>query len=183
MERDTYKVVKNPLGTYYFSFAYCHATEIVAYFFGVFLGIIIYLIFREDLKKPFMSDIIEFVAGEMALSVPFLFIGIYMTVKTRSVKKIMTLGDVVGGEVRSYERIHVNYGGGVSGSPNTTVLNIKFHYNGLQFCSVRVGHKMPHKALASHKCKVYIYGNRVFVTGFELRKRGMPEITFERKRY
>ena len=84
MKRETYKAVNSPLGTYYFSFAYCHATEIGAYFFCVFFGILIYLIFREDLKR----DIIEFVAGEMALSVPFLFIGIYMTVKTRSVKKL-----------------------------------------------------------------------------------------------
>ena len=95
----------------------------------------------------------------------------------------MTLGDVVGGEVRSYKRIHVNYGGSGSCTPNTTVLNIIFHYNDLHFCSVRVGHKMPHKALASHKCKVYVYGNRVFVTGSELRKRGMPEIKFKSERY
>lgn len=178
VKRETYKAVDNPLGIYYFSFAYCHASEICAYFLGTVLGILIFLIFRSDIKR----DIIEFAVAEMALSIPFIILGIYMTVKINFVKKIVTLGDVVDGEIHSYERRHVNYGGSSSGSPNTTVLNIKFHYNGLHFCSVRVGHKMPHKALASHKCKVYVYDNRVFVTGFELRKRGMPEITFKRNR-
>jgi hypothetical protein len=67
-----------------------------------------------------------------------------------------------------------------SNSPNKTILNVAFDYNGTYTCSVSVGHKYPQKALASNKCKVYIYENCVFVTGFELRKWGMPLSEFNR---
>lgn len=46
MERETYKAVDNPLGISYFSFAYCRASEIGAYFLEWFLAFL-YISFSD----------------------------------------------------------------------------------------------------------------------------------------
>lgn len=183
MKENNYKVVKNPLGIYYFSFAYCHATAIGAYFFGVILGFLVYLFLSYDSpEQGFTSrDILMNMLISLAFTAPCFFIGLIMTLRIKRVKKIMTCGEKVDGEIISYYRIHLSNGkkNHLSNKPNYTILNIKFNYYGEHCYSTNVGHKLPNKVLASHTCKVYLYDDFVFVTGFELRKRGMPEITFK----
>ena len=56
-----------------------------------------------------------------------------------------------------------------------------FNYHFEQVCEVEVGRKKPEKALASPYCKVYILDDQIFVTDFELRKKGDPVIEFIEK--
>ena len=65
--------------------------------------------------------------------------------------------------------------------PNYTILNVRFHDNGNQECSIGTGRKLPEKVLASPYCTVYILNYKVFVTGFSLRKKGDSQISFEQK--
>ncbi|MBO4865376.1 MAG: hypothetical protein J5582_02230 [Ruminococcus sp.] len=71
----------------------------------------------------------------------------------------------------------------MSTKPNHTVLNVRFHDNGEEECAVRVGRKFPEKVLASPYCTVYILNKNILVTGFSLRKKGDPQISFEQKKY
>ena len=87
------------------------------------------------------------------------------------------------GEVISYRRIHVTHGkkSRLIHQPNYTILNVRFHDNGDHECAVGIGRKLPEKVIASPCCIVYIFNDNVFVTGFDLRKKGDPQIAFELK--
>ena len=188
MKKSAYKVYPNPLEGYKFSFAGCHAAEIGAYVIGIIIAVLICTLcidFEE--KEHFWRDQREGILYAVVFSLPLLFGGLSMTLRTRKVKKIMTDGVQTEGEIISYCRIHIRRGKGLApNKPNYTILNVKFHHNdGDHVCSVNVGHKKPKKVLNSAHCTVYICGDTVFVTDFDLRKKGDPQTDFqlEEQRY
>ncbi len=70
----------------------------------------------------------------------------------------MANGKKTEGEVISYRRIHVTHGrrSHLIHQPNYTILNVRFHDNGNQECSVGTESELPEKILASPCCTVYI---------------------------
>ena len=188
MKKSAYKVYPNPLEGYKFSFAGCHAAEIGAYVIGIIIAVLIctlFVCYAEE--EHFWRDLRESIIWAVCFSLPLLLGGLSMTLRTRKVKTIMTDGVQTEGEIISYRRIHIRRGKGLApNKPNYTILNVKFHHNdGDHVCSVNVGHKKPKKVLNSAHCTVYICGDTVFVTDFDLRKKGDPQTDFqlEEQRY
>ncbi|SFC99433.1 hypothetical protein [Ruminococcus albus] len=182
MKRPTkYTVINNPLDDYDFSFRRCHAAEIGAYFFATVFLILISALFVCTEKDGWtvLSKNLHYPIG---FFVPFFLMGLSMTYRIKRVKKIIENGKKTEGEVISYRRIRVNVrSGGISSKPNHTLLNIRFRDKGERECTISVGRKFPEKVLASPYCTVYILDDKVFVTGFILRKKGDPKISFELK--
>ena len=185
MKKNRYTAISNPLDDYDLSFFRCHAAEIGAYVIGLIIFILICVLtvcFAEN--DSGWNVLRETIYIPIICSVPLFLLGLSQTFRIRRVKKIMTNGKKTEGEVISYRRIHVSYGSRsrLIHQPNYTILNVRFHDNGDQECAVGVGHKLPEKVLASPCCTVYILNNNVFVTGFSLRKKGDPQISFELKK-
>ncbi|MDD6097592.1 MAG: hypothetical protein PUB66_02505 [Oscillospiraceae bacterium] len=185
MKKTNYKIIKNPLGDYNFSFSRCHAAEIGAYSIGLIIFFILLCALLIDFAENELdwNVLCENIYIPVVFSVPLFILGLSMTFRIRRVKKIMANGKKTEGEVISYRRIHVTHGrkSHLIHEPNYTILNVRFHDNGNQECSVGTGRKLPEKVLASPCCTVYILNDNVFVTGFSLRKKGEPQITFELK--
>lgn len=186
MKKPKYKVVANPLEGYNFSFARCHAAEIGAYIIGVGIALLISVLtvcYAEDGQG--WSNLRENIIYPIICSIPLIIGGLSMTLRIRKVKKILTKGKKVEGEIASYSITHVTYGkrSRLYQKPNYTLLNVRFFHNGGQICTVGAGHKLPEKTFASPHCTVYIFNDTVFITGFELRKKGEPQIEFELKEH
>ena len=178
MKKTGYTVINNPLDDYDLSFRRCHAAEIGAYIIGLTVFILIYFLvvctgegghgreyLREDLIYP------------LSFSLPLFLLGLSMTVRIGRVKKIMANGKATEGEVISYRRVHVTHGrrSRLIHEPNHTLLNIRFNDGGERECTVSVWRRLPEQVLASPRCTVYILDDKVFVTGFTLRKKGDPQ--------
>lgn len=179
MKNEKFKVIPNPLEGYKFSFARCHATEAGAYIIGIIIAVItcVFLMYSDG-RVQGLSVLKEFYYYPVLFSAPLLLGGLSMTVRIRRVRKIMTEGKKLEGRIVSYRRTRT--GGRKSyNTPNNTILNVEFTHSGRQTCAVGMGHKLPEKILASDRCSVYILDNAVFVTGFEMRKKGDPEIEFK----
>lgn len=182
MKKSKLIVIKSPSDSYSFSFASGYAAVIGAYLIGT---IIAFLVFFSFISPPpeeglTVKDIKEALWYAFASSIVLFLMGIWQTFKLKRIEKIMTLGEKVDGEIISYYRIYISSGARtLYRKPNHTVLHIKFNYNGEYYCSVNVGNKYPNKAIASHSCKLYIYGDYIFPTDFKLRTKGMPEIEFK----
>ncbi len=175
-KKSKYKVVPNPLEGYDFSFRCCHAAEIGAYIIGVLIAVLISISCVCDEGWSALADNIYI---PIFCSLPLLLGGLSMTFRIREVKKIMTEGQVTEGEIVSYKRKLVAPRCDLVQTPNYTVLNVKFYHNGEQLCTVGAGHRQPEKVLASNRCTVYILNDKVFITGFEMRQKGEPQIEFE----
>ncbi|SDA18314.1 hypothetical protein SAMN02910447_01560 [Ruminococcus sp. YE71] len=182
MKKNKYKVIENPLSGYDFSFRRCHAAEIGAYIIGITLFILIcaFAVFSEDDGHSW-NNLCENLLYPLSFSIPLFLLGLSMTFRIRRVKRIIANGKQVDGEIVSYRRTHINYaiGSRAPRKPNHTILTIRFNDNGDQECTVGAGHKLPEKALSSPYCTVYILDDNVFVTGFSLRKKGDPQISFK----
>ena len=176
MKKPRYIVIKNPLEGYDFSFARCHAAEIGAYIIGV---LVVVLISTVCICDAGWSVFIDNIYIPLCCSLPLILGGLSMTFSIRKVKKIITEGQEAEGEIVSYIRKRVSHKSHLVQTPNYTFLCVKFYHNGEQQCTVGVGHRLPEKALASHRCTVFILNEKVFVTGFKLRKKGDPQIKFE----
>lgn len=182
MNKSKYKVYPNPLNGYYFSFARCHAAEIGAYIIGVGVAVIVSALLVFDVDKGQKWTVLrENIYIPVVCSIPLLFLGLYQTLCIRKVKKIIKDGKKVEGEVVSYTRVRHGRVSIFDSKSNRTILNVKFHQNGEQECSVGVGWKLPQKVLASPRCMVYILNDTVFVSDFELRKKGDPQVEFTMK--
>lgn len=184
MKKNGYTVIKNPLGGYDFSFWGCHVAELGAYVTGLIIFILICALFICSTENDSDWNVLrENIYIPIICSVPLFLLGISMTFRIRRVKKIIAKGKKTEGEVISYRRIHVTHGkkSHLIHQPNYTILNIRFYDNGNQECSVGTGRKLPEKVLASPYCTVYILNDNVFVTDFNLRKKGESQISFELK--
>lgn len=176
MKKSRYIVIQNPLEGYDFSLSRCHAAEIGAYIIGTLVAVLISTVCIYNAGWDVLMDNIYI---PLFCSLPLILGGLSMTFKIRKVKEIITDGQVTAGEIVSYKRKRVSHRSHLVQTPNYTFLCVKFHHNGEQQCNVGVGHKLPEKALASHNCTVYILNDKIFVTGFKLRKKGDPQIKFE----
>lgn len=176
MKESRYIVVKNPLEGYDFSFKRCHAAEIGAYTIGILAAVLISTLCICDAG---WDVLIENIYIPLCCSLPLILGGLSMTFRIRKVKRIITEGQKVEGEIVSYKRKRVSHKSHLIQTPNYTFLCVKFYHNGEQKCIVGVGHKLPEEALASHRCTVNILNDKVFVTGFKLRKKGEPKIEFK----
>lgn len=182
MKKSKLKVIKSPSDSYSFSFASGYAAVIGSYLIGIIIAILVFLLFishppEEGITAELIKEALWYA---FASSIVLFLMGIWQTFKLKRIEKIMTLGEKVDGEIISYYRIYISSGARtLYRKPNHTVLHIKFNYNGEYYCSVNVGHKYPNKAIASHSCKLYIYGDYIFPTDFKLRTKGMPEIEFK----
>ena len=185
-KKSKYKVVANPLEGYNFSFARCHAAEIGAYIIGIGIAVLISILtvcYSEDGRG--WSNLKENIIYPIICSIPLILGGLSMTLRIRKVKKIMTKGKKVEGEIVSYSRTHIQRSTArtLVKEPNYTLLNISFYHNGEQKCVVGIGNKLPEKVFASPRCMIYVFDDTVFVTEFELRKKGDPQTEFEMKEY
>lgn len=176
MMKSRYRVIANPLEGYDFSFERCHAAEIGAYIIGVLVAV---LISTVCICNAGWSVFVDNIYIPLCCSLPLILGGLSMTFSIRKVKKIITEGQEVEGEIVSYKRKRVSHKSHLVQTSNYTVLHVKFYHNGEQQCTVGAGHKLPEEALASHRCTVYILNDKVFVTGFKLRKKGEPKIEFK----
>ncbi|MBP5433197.1 hypothetical protein [Ruminococcus sp.] len=184
MKKKGYKVINSPLDGYDFSFTKCHAAEVGAYGIGFIIFILLCTLLVCTVEDDNgWSGLYENIYIPVVSSIPLLILGLSMTFRIRRVKKIITNGKKTDGEVISYRRIHVTHGkkSRLINQPNYTILNVRFHDNGNHECAVGVGRKLPEKVLASPYCTVYIFNDKVFVAGFNLRKNGAPQIAFELK--
>ncbi len=180
---SNYTVVPNPLGGYAFSISRCRAAEIGAYVIGaaIFALTAALLCFSAERGREW-RDLRDNFLFPVCFSVPFLLGGISMTCRIRRVRRLLTEGEAVRGEIVSYSRVHAGWRS-MSGSPNRTVLHVRFWHRGAaQECDVPAGHRLPEKALAAPACTVCILQDRVFVTDFVLRRKGDTEtVRFEVK--
>ncbi len=176
MKNERYIVVKNPLDGYDFSFKRCHVAEIGAYFIGVLVAV---LISTLCVCNAGWSVFVDNIYIPLFCSLPLILGGLSMTFSIRKVKKIIAEGQKTKGEIISYKRKRVSHRSHLVQTPNYTFLRVKFYHNGEQQCTVGVGHKLPENALASTQCIVYILNDKVFITGFKLRRKGEPQINFE----
>ena len=184
MKKNGYTVIRNPLDDYDFSFFRCHAAEIGAYGIGFIIFLLVCALFVCTAESDSGWNVLcENIYIPILCSLPLFILSLSQTFRIKRVKRIIANGKKVDGEIVSYRRTHINYaiGSRVPKKPNYTILNVRFHDNGNQECTVGVGHKLPEKVLASPCCTVYILNDNVFVTDFRLRKKGDPQISFELK--
>ena len=90
----------------------------------------------------------------------------------------MSSGEIVEGEIVCYYRDFFRSRTGFSTKPTRIVLVIKFNYHGDYYSELYAGTKLPQKVLSSPKCNVYIYDEKLFIEGFELRSKSSPQIEF-----
>lgn len=182
MKKSKLIVIKRPSESYSFSFASGYAAVIGSYLIGIIIAILVFLLFiSHPPEEGITAELIkEALLYAFASSIVLFLMGIWQTFELKRIEKIMTLGEKVDGEIISYCRMHISNGAKtVTTKSNYTILHIKFNYNGEYYCAVNVGHRYPNKAIASHSCKLYIYGDYIFPTDFKLRTKGMPEIEFK----
>lgn len=172
INQSKYKVVSNPLYGYRFNLPECYAAAIVALTVGAAIAIGFNL---GILLSGSWKELPVGLLYTLILAGPFLFMGIWQTLWTRKVKKIITNGEQVDGKIVAYRR-YADYNSSVRA--NATLLYVIFDYHGKQYCTVPAGKKRPEKKLASPYCKVFIFDEKIFVKDFELRKKGDPEIEF-----
>lgn len=153
IKQSEYEVVSNPLNGYRFKLSECYAAAIVALIVGAAITIGYNVCI---LSSGRWEDLLECFIHTLILAGPFLFMGIWQTLWTRKVKKIITNGEQVDGKIVSYNKLCMYN----SKSPNYTLLYVMFDYHGNKYCHVNVGKKRPEKALASPYCKVYIFEKR-----------------------
>ncbi len=180
IKQSEYKVVSNPLYGYRFSLSSCNAAAIGAYIISLIIAIslsMLVLLYEND--ECDWNGLRECSGYIFVFSLPFFLIGVWQTLWTGKVKKIITNGEQIDGNIISYRRIKDYNYSHTGGKPNGILLYVAFDYNGEQVCAVYAGKKRPEKALASPYCKVYILDDQIFVTDFELRKKGDPVIEFE----
>ncbi len=178
MKKSKYKIMTNPLGdSYKFSFSYCIASEIGGYIFGglIIMACILSMVFLSGQRMDLLDYIISLIFIVFG-GIPFILLSLRMTSDRRKVKKIMAEGREVEGEIISYSQ-KKRYRRGTPVIWYT--IKVKFDDKREQFVLLKVGRKSPKKALASRYCKVYILNDTVFITGFELRKFGEPEMELE----
>lgn len=176
IKQSEYKVISNPLEGYRFSLSSCNAAAIGAYIISLVIAIslsMFSLLYESDGYN--WKALREFSGYILVFSLPVFLMGVWQTLWTRKVKKIITNGEQVDGKIISYCR-YKDFNS--DGALNATLLYVIFDYHGKQYCTVPAGKKRPEKALASPYCKVFIFDEKIFVTDFELRKKGDPEIEF-----
>lgn len=169
IKQSEYKVVSNPLEGFKFSLSGCYAAAIVSFIVGaaIAIGMIVGILLSgswESLNYGFIYICVP--------SVIFIYLGVWQMSWTRQIKKIITKGKQVDGKIIKYHK---------TASNNRTTIYVMFNYHFEQVCEVEAGRKKPEKALASPYCKVYILDDKIFVTDFELRKKGDPAIEFIEK--
>ncbi|MBR3901781.1 MAG: hypothetical protein IKJ60_09600 [Ruminococcus sp.] len=179
IKQSEYKVISNPLEGYRFSLSSCNAAAIGAYIISLVIAIslsMLVLLYEND--ECDWNDLRECSGYILVFSLPVFLMGVWQTLWTRKVKRIITNGEQVDGKIVSYCR-YKDFNS--DGALNATLLYVIFDYHGKQYCTVPAGKKRPEKALASPYCKVYILDDKIFVTDFELRKKGDPVIEFIEK--
>ena len=135
IKQSEYKVISNPLEGYRFKLSECYAAAIVALTVGAAIAIGFNL---GILLSGSWKDLPVGLLYTLILAGPFLFMGIWQTLWTRKVKKIITNGEQVDGKIVAYRR-YSDYNS--SGWANATLLYVIFDYHGKQYCTVPAGKK------------------------------------------
>ena len=166
MKKSKYTVACNPLGGFKFSLIGCYTVGIVSFIIGatIAIGMTVGILLSDSWEGLIYGFIYICIP-----SVIFIYLGVWQISRTRKVKKIIKNGKQVDGEIISYSRRKRD---------NRTTVHVAFKYYVRQVCYVGVDRKKPEKELASPYCKVYILDDKIFVTDFELRKKGDPVIEF-----
>lgn len=166
-KKSKYKVISNPLEGFKFSLSGCYAASIVSFIIGatIAIGMTVGILLSDSWEGLIYGFIYICIP-----SVIFIYLGVWQMSWARQIKKIITKGKQVDGKIIKYHK---------TASNNRTTIYVMFNYHFEQVCEVEAGRKKPEKALASPYCKVYIFDEKIFVTDFELRKKGDPEIEFE----
>ena len=172
MKESNLKVINNPVGYYDFSFKRCLINETGCYILGVVFGIFIFLVFYSGSSDGALSAL----PYAMLFASPCFIAGIYTHFSTKRIRKHMSSGEIVDGEIVCYYRDFFRSRRGFSTKPSRSNLVIKFNYHGDYYCELYAGTKLPQKVLSSPKCNVHIYDERLFIEGFELRSKSSPQI-------
>lgn len=139
IKQSEYKVISNPLEGYRFSLSSCNAAAIGAYIISLIIAIslsMLVLLYEND--ECDWNGLRECSGYILVFSLPVFLMGVWQTLWTRKVKRIITNGEQVDGKIVSYCR-YKDFNS--DGALNATLLYVIFDYHGKQYCTVPAGKK------------------------------------------
>ncbi|MBQ8614484.1 MAG: hypothetical protein IJ416_09750 [Ruminiclostridium sp.] len=180
------KEITNPSRMYFYS----KFINILIGILTVLIGITIYIIAENIFYKyihsgfdvtPLKTTVLHICAGICAI--PFITCGANIFIKVYKINKIMTHGKCYNGNIVSFSMYGVYKGTEISRNhKKNIILNIEYIKKKPHYCKASGYIHMPDKILSGKCCKVYLYDNMYFVTGFAIRKKNEPKILIPRER-
>lgn len=179
------KEIINPSRMYAYSKFVNIVLGILFILVGIFVFGIMEIIFYNYINRfdatLLKSVVLHICAG--ACAVPFIVYMVNIFLKVYKINKIITHGKCYNGKIISFSMYGVYQGTEISRNhKKNIILNIEYKRNKTHYCKASGYIRTPERVLGNRECKVYIYNNMYFVTGFTIRKKNESKIAIPRER-
>ena len=179
------KEITNPSRMY----AYSRFINILLGLLVILVGIVVFgimeAIFYNYIHNGFgvtliKTTVLHICAGVCAVS--FIVCGANVFTKVYKINKIMKCGKCYDGNIVSFSMYGVYKGTEISRNHKKSItLNVEYIKKKIHYCKASGYIRTPNSVLGNKCCKVYLYDNMYFVTGFAIRKKNEPKIIIPRE--
>lgn len=179
------KEIQNPSRTYFYSAILNVVIGVVILTAGAAVFVLMELIFADHISGGYNVTVLQKAALHgcaLLCAAPFFVWAVYVFVQIHRISVIMRRGKCYDGEISSFSMYGVYKGTELPrrNRHRNITLKIRYTINKAHYCHAGGFARNPNKVLFGKRCEVWKYDGMVFVTGFQIRKKGEPEVLIPR---
>lgn len=167
------KVIRNPSGTYFYSFPLNIYIGIIVLAVGTVITSVLMVIFWDYLVGDSFSAVQKavLILAAVLCGLPLYIWSVLVFIADFRIRKILKKGKRYDGEIISCSVYGVYEGTEISREGKKRfVLTVRYRRNKEHYCTTGGYFRNPNKALSGEECSVYMYEGMIFVTDFSIRK-------------
>lgn len=174
-------VIANPSRTYFYSTAVNIITAAVILLAGIAAAAVIECIFYDYIKNGYGTTAAQIAVLQVCAvicAIPFVIWSVKIFASDCKIRRILKNGKCYEGKITSFSMFGVYKGTEIKrrGRTKNITLHIQYKMNKEHYCSVSGYARNPNKVLHDKTCRVYVYKNMVFVSGFKMRKKDEAKV-------